>query len=57
MNKEFAIQTLEQLLKHYECSSIQELWNYIEYLKEVRGDYELLKGKVKNLANEINGMY
>lgn len=56
-NKEFKIQTLEQLLKYYECSSIQELWNYIEYLKDVRSDYEWLKKKVKNLASEINEMY
>lgn len=57
MDKEFKIQTLEQLLKYYECSSIQELWNYIEYLKDVRSDYECLKKKVKNLASEINQMY
>ena len=56
-DKEFKIQTLEQLLKHYECNSIQELWNYIEYLKDVRSDYEWLKKKVKNLASEINEMY
>lgn len=57
MEREFKIKTLEQLLECYECNSIRELWNYIEYLKEVRDDYELLKSKVKNIANEIDNMY
>lgn len=39
------------------CKDGTELLNYIEYLKDIKADYECLKDKVKSLANLVDILY
>ena len=47
------MKNIEELLKSCGCKDVNELWNYISYLEDVRKDYEFLKGKLKNLVNGV----
>lgn len=42
---------IEKLLEKCGCKNITDLWGYIGYLEDVKNDYELLKDKIKYLAN------
>jgi hypothetical protein len=44
-------EAIEKLCKHCGCRNIEELWDYIGYLEDVKQDYEFLKDRVKYLAN------
>lgn len=49
--------TIEDLLKTYDCNSVAELAGYIDYLEEVKADYEYVKSKLKSFASEIDKLY
>lgn len=48
---------LEELLELYDMKTVQELVNYINYLTDVKEDYEILKDKVHNLNRFIDNLY
>ena len=48
---------LEELLKLYDMKTAQELIDYINYLMNVKEDYEILKDKVRNLSRSIDNLY
>lgn len=50
--------TPEQLLHiHKDFKTLYELSQYIHYLEDVKKDYEMLKGKVLNLADIAEKLY
>ena len=48
---------LEEFLELYDMKSAQELIDYINYLMNVKEDYEILKDKVRNLSRSIDNLY
>lgn len=48
---------LEELLELYDMKTSQELIDYINYLMNVKEDYEILKDKVRNLSRFIDNLY
>ena len=48
---------LQDLLNAYGFNSLRELEEYIDYLEEVKLDYEYIKSKLKCLTNEIDKLY
>lgn len=49
--------TLDDILQKYEFKTASELWNYIDYLENVKADYELLKEKVNSLKILMDQLY
>lgn len=47
----------EKLLEDCDCQDIDELCDYIDYLKNVKADYELLKGHVRHIYSEMQSFY
>lgn len=48
---------IEALLKSCGCSNLEQLRNYIDYLKQVKEDYEFLKSQVCSLYSKIKNLY
>ena len=48
---------LEELLKLYDMKTAQELIDYINYLMNIKEDYEILKDKVRNLDRFMDNLY
>ena len=42
---------LEKLLETCGCRNLTDLWNYIDYLEDIRNDYEFLKDSIKHFTN------
>ena len=42
---------LEKLLEKCGCRNITDLWNYIDYLEDIKNDYEFLKDSIKHFTN------
>ena len=51
------IKNIDELLKHYECETLEELWEYIENLEAIKDDYEYLKNQVNDLCLEMQDLY
>ena len=49
--------TLEELLRLQGCDTVRDLFGYINYLEDVKADYEYLKSKLKCLVGEIHQLY
>ena len=47
----------EKLLEYCGCRDIDELWGYIGYLEDVKGDHEILKSKISSLYEQMKLMY
>ena len=48
---------LQNLLQKYDCYSVTDLAGYIEYLEDVKADYEYIKSKFKCFVDEIDKLY
>ena len=57
MSKGIMQKGLELLLEECGCRNIKELWDYIDYLRNVKSDYELLKEHVKYVYEEMQSFY
>ena len=53
MGKNIEWADLEALMDEFEFNSIEDMRGYIYYLQGVKEDYEYVKGKFKNLTNEL----
>ena len=49
--------TMDTILQKYEFKTVGELWNYIDYLENVKVDYESLKEKVNSLKHFTDQLY
>lgn len=49
--------TIQDLLKKYDCNDVAELYGYIEYLEDVKADYEYLKSRFRYFVDEMDKLY
>lgn len=49
--------SLEKLIEYCGCKNINELWDYIGYLEDVKSDHEILKNKISSLYEQMKLMY
>ena len=49
--------TIEALLKSCGLDTIEQLWNYIDYLENVKEDHDLLKSYVCSLYSKMQELY
>ena len=50
-------ETLENFLEKKELKDVVELIRYIDYLEDIKKDYELLKSEVLKVTNIIKDLY
>ena len=49
--------TIQALLKSCGLDTIEQLWNYIDYLENVKRDHDLLKSQVCSLYSKMQELY
>lgn len=48
---------VEAILKRCGCNTVEQLWNYIDYLENVKEDHDLLKSQVCSLYSKMQELY
>lgn len=51
------MEMLKKFLEKKELNDISELINYVDYLEDIKKDYEWLKNQVLKTANIIKDLY
>lgn len=51
------MEMLKKFLEKKELKDVKELINYVDYLEDVKKDYEFLKSEVLKVSNNIKNLY